>query len=110
MNDILLDTDDEERERDREHVPKGTLGKIAKQRFEIMLRQVTFQRGTIARAMAFAIDHADAADEVYRCMDTIIICIWGLIWHFQGYRYSHQVTYYTGDTNYTQVGKVISGI
>lgn len=29
-----------------------------------MLRQVTFQRGTIARAMAFAIDHADAADEV----------------------------------------------
>ncbi|KAJ8662758.1 hypothetical protein O0I10_001722 [Lichtheimia ornata] len=64
MNDILLDTDDEERERDREHVPKGTLGKIAKQRFEIMLRQVTFQRGTIARAMAFAIDHADAADEV----------------------------------------------
>lgn len=73
MNDILLDTDDEERERDREHVPKGTLGKIAKQRFEIMLRQVTFQRGTIARAMAFAIDHADAADEV--CMHGLYIYI-----------------------------------
>ncbi|KAI9313204.1 hypothetical protein BX666DRAFT_2063447, partial [Dichotomocladium elegans] len=64
MSDILLDSEDEEKERMRDNIPKGTLGKIAKQRFEIMLRQVTFQRGTIAMAMAFAIDHADAADEV----------------------------------------------
>lgn len=43
---------------------KGTLGKIARQRLAILLREVTFQRGTIARAMAFAIDHSDAATEV----------------------------------------------
>lgn len=61
---VLLNTDDEERDRKRHNVPKGVLGKVAKQRFEYMLRQVTFQRGSIARAMAFAIDHSDAADEV----------------------------------------------
>ncbi|ORZ01751.1 hypothetical protein BCR43DRAFT_522535 [Syncephalastrum racemosum] len=66
---VLLNTDDEERDRKRHNVPKGVLGKVAKQRFEYMLRQVTFQRGSIARAMAFAIDHSDAADEV---IDVII--------------------------------------
>ncbi|RUS15187.1 hypothetical protein BC937DRAFT_92780 [Endogone sp. FLAS-F59071] len=55
---------EEEDEREREHVPKGILGKKAKQRLEIMLRRINFQRGTVAKAMAFAIDHADAADEV----------------------------------------------
>ena len=64
--DDLLDSEDEEKERSREHLKKGSLGRIARQRFESMLRQITFQRGTIARAMAFAIDHADAADEVCR--------------------------------------------
>ena len=109
MNDVLLDTDDEERERDREHVPKGTLGKIAKQRFEIMLRQVTFQRGTIARAMAFAIDHADAADEVYMRILLYELYTESNMTH-QGYRYSDQVTYYTRDSNYTQAGKIIPSI
>ncbi|KAI8381439.1 uncharacterized protein BYT42DRAFT_566518 [Radiomyces spectabilis] len=61
--DMLLDSEDEEQEKGSD-VPKGTLGPIARQRLEILLRQVTFKRGTIARAMAFAIDHADAADEV----------------------------------------------
>ncbi|KAI9488686.1 hypothetical protein BDB00DRAFT_846998 [Zychaea mexicana] len=64
MMDALVDSEDEEKERIREHLPKGVLGKIARQRFESMLRQITFQRGSIACAMAFAIDHADAADEV----------------------------------------------
>ncbi|KAG0169240.1 U2 snRNP-associated SURP domain-containing protein [Apophysomyces sp. BC1015] len=64
MMDVTLDSEDEDKEQVREGLPKGTLGKISKQRFEVMLRQVTFQRGTIAQAMAFAIDHADAADEV----------------------------------------------
>lgn len=41
------------------------LGRIAKQRLAVILREVTFQRGTIARAMAFAIDHSDAATEVF---------------------------------------------
>ena len=62
--DVLLDSDDEEKERESETLPKGVLGKVAKQRFESMLRQISFQRGSIARAMAFAIDHSDAADEV----------------------------------------------
>lgn len=57
---------EEEDEREREHVPKGVLGKKAKQRLEIMLRRINFQRGTVAKAMAFAIDHADAADEVWK--------------------------------------------
>ncbi|KAI9008956.1 hypothetical protein CLU79DRAFT_775369 [Phycomyces nitens] len=64
MNEMMLDSDDEEKESARENIPKGALGKIARQRLEMMLRQVSFQRGTIARTMAFAIDHADAADEV----------------------------------------------
>ena len=72
--DVLLDSEDEEKERNREHLKKGALGRIARQRFESMLRQITFQRGTIARAMAFAIDHADAADEV--CMMNIISLIY----------------------------------
>jgi U2-associated protein SR140 len=60
--DPLFDTDDELGEQD--NVSKGSLGQIAKQRLAILLREVTFQRGTIARTMAFAIDHADAATEV----------------------------------------------
>lgn len=43
---------------------KGTLGQIAKQRLAVLLKEVSFQRGTIARAMAFAIDHSDAAAQV----------------------------------------------
>lgn len=58
-----FDTEDEQAE--NEKVDKGTLGKIAKQRLAVILREVTFQRGTIARAMAFAIDHSDAATEVF---------------------------------------------
>jgi U2-associated protein SR140 len=49
---------------EQDNVSKGALGQIAKQRLSILLREVTFQRGTIARTMAFAIDHADAATEV----------------------------------------------
>ncbi|ORX62265.1 hypothetical protein DM01DRAFT_1331713 [Hesseltinella vesiculosa] len=62
--DLPWDSDDEARERIQQSLPKGQLGKVGKQRYEVMLRQVTLQRGTIARAMAFAIDHADAYDEV----------------------------------------------
>ncbi|KAI9480460.1 MAG: U2-associated SR140 protein [Benjaminiella poitrasii] len=60
--DPMFDTDDELAEQD--NVAKGTLGQIAKQRLGFILREVSFQRGTIARAMAFAIDHADAASEI----------------------------------------------
>lgn len=60
----MFDTDDELAEQD--NVTKGSLGQIAKQRLSVLLKEVTFQRGTIARTMAFAIDHADAATEVER--------------------------------------------
>lgn len=64
----MFDTDDELAEQD--NTTKGTLGHIAKQRLGVILREVTFQRGTIARAMAFAIDHSDAATEVLFSMRT----------------------------------------
>ncbi|KAI9261756.1 hypothetical protein BY458DRAFT_439464 [Sporodiniella umbellata] len=60
--DPAFDTDDEQA--DNENVSRGTLGTIAKQRWTVLLREVTFQRGTIARAMAFAIDHSEAATEI----------------------------------------------
>ncbi|KAI9354691.1 hypothetical protein BD770DRAFT_324721 [Pilaira anomala] len=60
--DPLFDTEDELAE--QENVVKGTLGQIAKQRLAVLLKEVSFQRGTIARAMAFAIDHSDAAAQV----------------------------------------------
>ncbi|GAA5800951.1 U2-associated SR140 protein [Helicostylum pulchrum] len=60
--DPLFDTDDELAEQDS--VVKGSLGQIAKQRLTVLLRELSFQRGSIARAMAFAIDHSDAAEEV----------------------------------------------
>ncbi|CAG8533918.1 5307_t:CDS:10 [Acaulospora colombiana] len=37
---------------------------MAKHRLEVMLRKLTFERGVIAKAMSFAIDHSDAADEI----------------------------------------------
>ncbi|KAI8985127.1 hypothetical protein BDB01DRAFT_789003 [Pilobolus umbonatus] len=58
----MFDTDDEMA--DQDNITKGTLGHIARQRLGVLLRKVTFQRGTIARTMAFAIDHADAASEI----------------------------------------------
>ncbi|CAG8458007.1 11129_t:CDS:10 [Scutellospora calospora] len=60
--DELLDSDEED-ERERERVPKGTLGPKAKHRLEVMLRKLTYERGAIAKAMTFSIDHSDAADE-----------------------------------------------
>lgn len=52
----------EESENDR--LPKGKLGKFSRRRFQAMLRSLTPQRERIARCMAFALHHADAADEI----------------------------------------------
>lgn len=49
---------------EREHVRKGKLGKLAQRRFECMLRSLTSTREKIARGMAFALEHADAAPVV----------------------------------------------
>ncbi|OBZ83902.1 U2 snRNP-associated SURP motif-containing protein [Choanephora cucurbitarum] len=67
----MFDTDDELA--DQDNVAKGTLGQIAKQRLGGLIREVTFQRGTIARAMSFAIDHSDAASEVVDVLSKSIL-------------------------------------
>jgi U2-associated protein SR140 len=52
--------EDSERERTR----KSLLGKLARRRFEAMLRSLTGRRGELARCMAFSLEHAEAAAEV----------------------------------------------
>lgn len=46
---------------ERERLPKGRLGKLARRRFEALLRTLTSTRDKIARGMVFALEHADAA-------------------------------------------------
>lgn len=52
--------EDSERERAR----KNVLGKLARKRFEAMLRALSGKRGEMARCMAFSLEHAEAAHEV----------------------------------------------
>ena len=40
------------------------LGRLARRRFEAMLRALTGTREEIARCMAFSLEHAEAANEV----------------------------------------------
>lgn len=54
--------EESERERGRKH----ELGKLARRRFEAMLRALSGQRGEMARCMAFSLEHAEAAAEVRR--------------------------------------------
>lgn len=59
----IYSTDSAE-ESERERVRKQKLGKLARKRFEAMLRAVTGKRGELARCMAFSLEHAEAASEV----------------------------------------------
>ncbi|KAJ4483208.1 hypothetical protein J3R30DRAFT_3697978 [Lentinula aciculospora] len=52
--------EDSERERTR----RTTLGRLARRRFEAMLRALSGKRGEIARCMAFSLEHAEAAHEI----------------------------------------------
>ncbi|KAH9931062.1 uncharacterized protein BXZ73DRAFT_47369 [Epithele typhae] len=52
--------EESERERGRKHV----LGKLARKRFEAMLRALSGRRGEMARCMAFSLEHAEASAEV----------------------------------------------
>ncbi|SCV69948.1 BQ2448_1342 [Microbotryum intermedium] len=52
------DTDEDS---ENERVLKGRLGTFARKRFEALLRTLKSTRGNIARGMAFALEHADAA-------------------------------------------------
>ncbi|WVQ75421.1 hypothetical protein IAR50_005044 [Cryptococcus sp. DSM 104548] len=49
---------------EKERTSKGKLGRLARKRFEAMLRAMSGKRGEIARAMEFALTHAEAADEI----------------------------------------------
>ncbi|KAJ6499101.1 hypothetical protein C8R45DRAFT_897921 [Mycena sanguinolenta] len=49
---------------EREKVRKNILGKLARKRFEAMLRALSGKRGEMARCMAFSLEHAEAAHEV----------------------------------------------
>ncbi|KAJ7496036.1 hypothetical protein B0H11DRAFT_1716178 [Mycena galericulata] len=49
---------------ERERVRKNVLGKLARRRFEAMLRALSGKRGEMARCMAFSLEHAEAAHEV----------------------------------------------
>ena len=47
----------------RERVKKTVLGRLARKRFEAMLRGLSGKRGEIAQRMAFSLEHAEAANE-----------------------------------------------
>ncbi|KAI0344684.1 hypothetical protein BDW22DRAFT_1077777 [Trametopsis cervina] len=59
----IYSTDSAE-ESERERVRKNKLGKLAKKRFESMLRAMSGRRGELARCMAFCLEHAEASSEV----------------------------------------------
>ncbi|KAG6920286.1 hypothetical protein DXG01_005055 [Tephrocybe rancida] len=55
---------DSAEESERERARKTQLGRLARRRFESMLRALSGKRGEIARCMAFSLEHAEAAHEV----------------------------------------------
>jgi len=59
----IYSTDSAE-ESERERIRKNQLGKLARKRFESMLRALSGRRGELARCMAFSLEHAEASSEV----------------------------------------------
>lgn len=59
-----LYSSDSAEESEQERTPKGRLGRMARKRFESMLRSLTSTREKIARGMVFALEHADSANIV----------------------------------------------
>lgn len=55
---------DSAEESERERSRKNALGKLARKRFEAMLRALSGKRGEMARCMTFSLEHAEAAHEV----------------------------------------------
>jgi len=63
---------DSAEESEREQTRKSILGRLARKRFEAMLRALSGKRGELARCMAFSLEHAEAAHEasngaLYKC-------------------------------------------
>ena len=59
----VFSTDSAE-ESEKERTRKTKLGKLARKRFEAMLRSLSGLRGELARCMAFSLEHAEASNEV----------------------------------------------
>jgi len=59
----VFSTDSAE-ESEKERTRKTKLGKLARKRFEAMLRSLSGTRGELARCMAFSLEHAEASNEV----------------------------------------------
>lgn len=55
---------DSAEESEKERCRKASLGRLARKRFEAMIRAMTGKRGELARCMVFGLDHAEAAAEV----------------------------------------------
>jgi hypothetical protein len=55
---------DSAEESEKERTRKTKLGKLARKRFEGMLRSLSGLRGELARCMAFSLEHAEASNEV----------------------------------------------
>lgn len=55
---------DSAEESEQERTKKTVLGRLARKRFEAMLRGLTGKRGELARCMTFSLEHAEAAREV----------------------------------------------
>lgn len=66
---------DSAEEKDQKEYGKAYLGKLARRRFEAMLRGMTGKRVEIARAMEFALKHAEAADEVRESMSGRLLTV-----------------------------------
>ena len=60
----VFSTDSAE-ESEKERTRKTKLGKLARKRFEAMLRSLSGLRGELARCMAFSLEHAEASNEVF---------------------------------------------
>jgi U2-associated protein SR140 len=67
---------DSAEESERERVPKTRLGKLARKRFEAMLRSLSGKRGEIARCMTFCLEHAEAAHEVADIIVASLLVDW----------------------------------
>ena len=59
----VFSTDSAE-ESEKERTRKTKLGKLARKRFEAMLRSLSGSRCELARCMAFSLEHAEASNEV----------------------------------------------
>ncbi|KAI9508225.1 hypothetical protein F5148DRAFT_1198407 [Russula earlei] len=59
----VFSTDSAE-ESEKERTRKTKLGKLARKRFEAILRSLSGTRGELARCMAFSLEHAEASNEV----------------------------------------------